>query len=75
MSLVFYQYSRLCLASYGFFYGAIALFSSLGALSIGYIWKYFGQSEALVFSLLGMSIVFMVSLFKLKNIPGSAIIK
>ncbi len=60
---------------YGFFYGGIALFSSLGALSIGYIWNYFGQTEALIFSLLGMSTVTMLSFFKLKNTPSSAIIK
>lgn len=60
---------------YGVFYAGVALFSALGALSIGYIWKYFGQTEALIFSLLGMIIVFIFSFFKLKNISNSAIIK
>jgi MFS family permease len=49
---------------YGIFYAGIALFSSLGALSIGYIWQYFGQSSALYFSLFGMMCVFIISLLK-----------
>ena len=49
---------------YGVFYGGIAIFSSLGALSFGYIWQNFGQSDALVFSLVGTIIVFIVSLMK-----------
>jgi len=49
---------------YGVFYGGIAIFSSLGALSFGYIWQSFGQSDALVFSLVGTIIVFIVSLMK-----------
>ncbi len=50
---------------YGIFYAGIALFSSLGALSIGYIWHYFGQESALCFSLFGMIITFVVSLLKI----------
>ncbi len=49
---------------YGVFYGGIAIFSSLGALSFGYIWQNFGQSSALMFSLVGTIIVFIVSLMK-----------
>ena len=50
---------------YGVFYGGIAIFSSLGALSFGYIWQNFGQSDALIFSLVGIIIIiFIVLLFK-----------
>lgn len=47
---------------YGVFYGGIALFGSLGALTIGYIWHNFGQNSALMFSLFGTAIVFLISL-------------
>ena len=47
---------------YGVFYGGIALFGSLGALSIGYIWQNFGQNSALMFSLCGTTLVFLISL-------------
>ena len=47
---------------YGVFYGGIALFGSLGALSIGYIWQNFGQNSALIFSLCGTALVFLISL-------------
>jgi len=49
---------------YGVFYGGIAIFSSLGALSFGYIWQNFGQSGALMFSLIGMMMIFTVLLMK-----------
>jgi len=49
---------------YGVFYGGIAIFSSLGALSFGYIWQNFEQSDALVFSLVGTITVFLFSLMK-----------
>lgn len=52
---------------YGIFYGGLALFSSLGALSIGYIWQFFGQSSALGFSLFGMTAIFIISLFNHKR--------
>ncbi|MBU0721187.1 MFS transporter [bacterium] len=51
---------------YGVFYGGIALFSSLGALSIGAIWHYFGQQSAMLFSLSGMILVLMIFLFLAK---------
>ncbi len=52
---------------YGVFYGGIAIFSSLGALSFGYIWQNFGQSDALMFSLVGTVFVFLLSvIFKNK---------
>ena len=49
---------------YGVFYGGIAIFSSLGALSFGYIWQNFGQGSALIFSLTGMMMIFIVLLLK-----------
>jgi len=49
---------------YGIFYGGVAIFSSLGALSFGYIWQNFGQSDALMFSFVGMIMIFIVLLLK-----------
>jgi len=49
---------------YGLFYGGIAIFSSLGALTFGYIWQKFGQSNALMFSLVGMMMILIILLFK-----------
>jgi len=45
---------------YGVFYGGMAVFSALGALSIGYIWKIFGFENMIFFSLSG---TLSVSLF------------
>ncbi|MDO8453822.1 MAG: MFS transporter, partial [Sulfurimonas sp.] len=59
---------------YGIFYAGIALFSSLGALSIGYIWQYFGQSSALYFSLFGMMSVFVISLLKVDKKRDGALV-
>lgn len=56
------EYATNKASIYGIYYGGIALFSSLGALSIGYIWKYFGQNSALLFSLVGMSVIFIILL-------------
>ena len=52
---------------YGVFYGGIAVFSSLGALSFGYIWQNFGQENALIFSLIGTVIIFILVLIKSKK--------
>ena len=52
---------------YGIFYGGVAVFSSLGALSIGYIWQYFGQTNAMIFSLIGMFTVFIIFLYSTKE--------
>ncbi len=49
---------------YGLFYAGIALFASLGALNIGYIWQNFGKDNALAFSLFGTIIVLFFSLLK-----------
>ena len=53
---------------YGIFYGGIAIFSSLGALSFGYIWQNFGQSGALIFSCVGMIMIFIVLLLKERRV-------
>jgi len=42
---------------YGVLYGGVAIFSSLGALVIGYIWQYYGMENVLVFSTTGMILV------------------
>ncbi len=50
---------------YGIFYAAIALFGSLGAYAIGYLWEYFGKSFALNFALIGTSITTFIFLSKI----------
>ena len=42
---------------YGIFYGGVAIFSSLGATIIGNIWHHFGREDAIIYSIVGMSIV------------------
>jgi len=42
---------------FGVFYGGVAIFSSLGALFIGYLWQNYGVDIVLKFSLIGMSII------------------
>ena len=49
---------------YGVFYGGVAVFSALGALSIGYIWRYYGFESAMLFSEAGMSFMFLILLLK-----------
>ena len=46
---------------YGVFYSGVALFSSLGAIVIGQLWKRFGFENTMLFSLSGM-IILMVML-------------
>ena len=48
---------------YGLFYGGVALFGALGALVTGSIWQAYGTQSALLFSLAGMGVVFLVYLF------------
>lgn len=48
---------------YGVFYGGVAIFSSLGALVIGYIWHYFGINVVLIYSFVGMLIMVSILLF------------
>ena len=49
---------------YGVFYGGVAVFSALGALCIGYIWRYYGFESAMLFSEAGMSLMFLILLLK-----------
>jgi len=48
---------------YGIFYGGIAISSSLGALSIGFIWNIYGFDNAITFSEFGMIIMLTLFLF------------
>ncbi|QOP45484.1 MFS transporter [Sulfurimonas paralvinellae] len=45
---------------YGIFYGGVAIFSALGALSIGEIWHQFSFHNAVLFSITGCSFVALV---------------
>ena len=49
---------------FGVFYGGVALFSSLGALVIGYIWHHFGFHSVLMFSIAGMVSVTLMLIFR-----------
>jgi len=44
---------------YGILYGGVALFGAVGALNTGLIWKYFDAQGAILFSLIGMSVIFL----------------
>ncbi len=52
---------------YGILYGGVALSSSLGAIIMGLIWKYLGENKAIVFSLVGLFIMFLFSVVKLQK--------
>ncbi len=45
---------------YGIFYGGVALFGAAGATVTGLIWKHFGESDAILFSLTGLSLVWIL---------------
>ncbi len=47
---------------YGILYGGIAIFSALGATITGLIWKIFGEQNAIIFSITGMSVVMTIYL-------------
>ncbi len=47
---------------YGIFYGGVALFSAAGATVIGLIWKHYGEEQAVLFSLGGLSLVTLLYL-------------
>ncbi len=47
---------------YGIFYGGVALFSAAGATVIGLIWKHYGEEQAVLFSLVGLSLVTLLYL-------------
>jgi MFS family permease len=49
---------------FGVFYGGVAIFSALGALSIGFVWKVYGFEGAMLFSEAGMSVMFLALLLK-----------
>ncbi len=58
---------------FGIFYGGVALFSSLGALVIGYIWHRFGVESVLMFSIAGMvSVTLMLILIGKNESPTSS---
>ncbi len=42
---------------YGILYGGVALFGALGAVTTGMIWKHYDAQGAILFSLLGMSVM------------------
>jgi MFS family permease len=50
---------------YGVFYGGVAIFGSLGALAIGFIWKAYGVDAVVIFSQAGM--ISMLIVFLLIN--------
>ncbi|KIM09802.1 MAG: MFS transporter [Sulfurovum sp. FS06-10] len=57
---------------YGIFYGGVAIFSSLGALVIGFIWNRYGVTNVLLFSEIGMMVMllsFLVFLQIKRNHP------
>jgi len=47
---------------YGIFYAGVALFGAGGSTVIGLIWKHFGEANAVLFSLGGLSLVGFVYL-------------
>ena len=51
---------------YGIFYGGIALFSAVGSMVIGLIWKHYGQESAILFSLIGSSTLALLYILYIK---------
>ncbi|WP_297433149.1 MFS transporter [Sulfurimonas sp.] len=49
---------------FGVFYGGVAISTALGALAIGYIWQLYGFDRAMLFSEVGMSLMFLILLLK-----------
>jgi len=47
---------------YGILYGGVALFGALGAIIIGLIWKIYGESGAVIFSLTGLILILIIFL-------------
>lgn len=45
---------------YGIFYGGVAIFSSLGALVVGFIWEKYGVDTVVSFSEIGMIVMLMI---------------
>lgn len=48
---------------YGIFYAGIAIFTALGALLMGYVWKLWGAEQVLLISQFGMSAIILLFLF------------
>ena len=42
---------------YGIFYGGVAIFASLGALLMGYIWQHYGFESAVLASITGLAVL------------------
>ncbi len=56
---------------YGLFYGGIAVFSALGALVMGYVWKIFGMQSMMHLSIVGTSsILCMLLIYMLAQKMG-----
>ncbi len=55
---------------YGIFYAGVALFASLGALVIGWIWHHYGMERTLWIALAGCSIVTLVFFWGYKDAPS-----
>ena len=51
-------------SAYGFLYAGVAIFSSFGAIVIGNIWQKFGDNYAIVFSLVGVSLMSFILMLK-----------
>jgi len=47
---------------YGLLYGGVALFSSLGAVIIGQIWKIYGKNGAIIYSISGVTLTLLAFL-------------
>jgi len=52
---------------YGVFYGGIAVSSSLGSITFGIIWQHFGENYAIIFSILGVSLMSVIFGIKKAN--------
>ncbi|WP_456458914.1 MFS transporter [Nitratifractor sp.] len=61
---------------YGIFYGGVALFGAAGATVIGLVWKQYGEADAILFSMAGLTILLLAYLlyfwrdFKASKILG-----
>lgn len=58
---------------FGVFYGGVAVFSALGAIVIGYIWKNYGFENAALISEAGMGVMFLALLlwWRVGEKPGN----
>lgn len=52
---------------YGVFYAGIAIFGALGAIVSGFIWEHFGAQSALLFALVGTTVLFIVYLLRARG--------